>query len=154
MREIQFLISSNTLPCARNFKPKFEFQTSLAQNSPVGTSELLPFGANLDLPWDWIFPKILLGDSSLICSVGVYYICFSFLGELYIYVNSCTSIFSKKYLSPTIPIISTYIGYVINYWLKEYQANSSRHKEGYQQEFKNHKGLLKQSTRHGARGEG
>ena len=69
--EIRFFISWNTLPRAQNFKPKFEFQTSLAQNSPVGTSELLPFGANLDLPWDWIFPEILLGDSSLVPPVGV-----------------------------------------------------------------------------------
>ena len=72
-RETRLFRSWNTLPCAQNFKPKFEFQTSLAQNSPVGTSELLPFGANLDLPWDWIFPEILLVYSSLIFPVGVYY---------------------------------------------------------------------------------
>ena len=36
--EIYFFRSWNTLPRAQNFKPKFEFQTSLAQNYPVGTS--------------------------------------------------------------------------------------------------------------------
>ena len=41
--EIHFFIFWNTLPRVQNFKPKFEFQTSLEQNSPVGTSELLPY---------------------------------------------------------------------------------------------------------------
>ena len=58
---------------ARNLKPKFEFQTSLVQNSPAGTSELLPFVANSDLPWDWRFLEILLGYPSLISHVMVYY---------------------------------------------------------------------------------
>ena len=74
----------NTLPCAQNLKPKFEFQTPLARNSPAGTSELItfgansdlrrncklrrnclagtseliPFGANSDLPWEWKLPDI------------------------------------------------------------------------------------------------
>ena len=92
-REIRLFRSWNTLPRARNLKPKFEFQTPLAQNSPAGSSELIPFGANsnlpwnchsgtlelpsfganLDLPWDWIFSDILLRDSSLLSPVGVYY---------------------------------------------------------------------------------
>ena len=72
-RESRLFRSWNTLPRTQNFKTKFEFQTLLAQNSFVGTSELLPSGANLDLPWDWIFPEILLGGSSLTFIVGVYY---------------------------------------------------------------------------------
>ena len=48
------------------------FQTSFVRNSPVGTSELLTFGAKSDLPWDWRFPDILLVDSSLIFPIGVY----------------------------------------------------------------------------------
>ena len=36
-RETRLFRSWNTLPCAQNFKPKFEFKTSLALNSPVGT---------------------------------------------------------------------------------------------------------------------
>ena len=82
-REICLFRSWNTLPCAKNFKPKFEFQTLLARNSPVGTSELLPFGANSDIPWDWSSPEILLGDSSLLFPVGVYFVS-NFLGN-YIY---------------------------------------------------------------------
>ena len=77
-REIRLFRYWHTLPRARNLKPKFEFQTPLAQNSPAGTSELipfgakldlrwnypsgtselLPFGANSDLPWDWKLPEI------------------------------------------------------------------------------------------------
>ena len=70
---MRLLRSWNTLPRTQNLKPKFEFQTLLARNSPAGTSELLPFGSNLDLPWYWRFPEILLGDSSLLFPVGVYY---------------------------------------------------------------------------------
>ena len=67
-----------TLPRAQTLKPKIEFQNPLAQNSPAGTSklipfgansdlcwnfpagtsELFPFGANLDLPWGWNFTDI------------------------------------------------------------------------------------------------
>ena len=65
--------SWNTLPRTQNLKLKFEFQTSLARKYPAGTSELLSFGANLDLPRDWRFPEILIGDSSLLFPVGVYY---------------------------------------------------------------------------------
>ena len=72
-REIRLFRFWNTLPHAQNLKPKFEFQTLLAQNSPAGTSELLLFGAKSDSPWNWIFPEILLGDSSLLFPVGVYY---------------------------------------------------------------------------------
>ena len=72
-REIRFFRYWNTLPCARNFKPKFEFQTSLEQNSPVGTLELLAFGANLGLPWDWRFPKIIIWGFLFALPVGVYY---------------------------------------------------------------------------------
>ena len=71
--EICFFRSWNTLPCAQNLKPKFEYQTPLVQNSPVGTSWLLPFGANLDLPWDWRFLESPIVDSSLLFPVGVYY---------------------------------------------------------------------------------
>ena len=39
----------------------------------AGAMELIPFGANLDLPWDWIFLDIILGGSSLLSPVGVYY---------------------------------------------------------------------------------
>ena len=56
----------------------------MALNSPVGTSELLPFGTNLDLLWDWIFLEILLGDSSLLPPVGIYY-AFIFMGK-YVYL--------------------------------------------------------------------
>ena len=79
-REICFLRYWNTLLRAQNFKPKFELQTSLARNSPVGTSELLSFDSNSDLPWDWRFPEILLGDFSLISPVGVYHAS-TFLGN-------------------------------------------------------------------------
>ena len=82
-REISLLRSWNTLPRAQNVKPKFEFQTSLAQNSPASTSELIPFDANSYLPWDWKFPEILLEDSSLLSPVGVYY-AYPFLGN---YIN-------------------------------------------------------------------
>ena len=68
--EIHFFRHGNPLPCARNFKPEFEFQTSLAQISPVGTLELLPFGTNLDINWDWIFPEIPLKDYSLFSPVN------------------------------------------------------------------------------------
>ena len=57
-REICLLVSWNTLCRARNLKPNFEFQTLLAQNSPAGTSELIPSGANSDVPWDWKFLDI------------------------------------------------------------------------------------------------
>ena len=46
---LQFLEYSTV---GSKFKPKFEFQTLLAQNSPAGTSELIPFSANLDLCWN------------------------------------------------------------------------------------------------------
>ena len=72
-REICLFRSWNTLLCARNLKLKFEFQTSLVQNSPTGTSEFPPFDANLDLPWDWIFREIILRDSYLLSPIGVYY---------------------------------------------------------------------------------
>ena len=92
-REIRLFRSWNTLPRAQNLKPKFEFQTPLAQNSPsgapelipfgtnsgpscncpAGTWELLPFGANSDISWDWRFLEILIGDSSLLSPIGVYY---------------------------------------------------------------------------------
>ena len=71
--EIRLFRSWNNIPRAQIFKPKFEFQTSLARDSPVGTSELLPFGANSDLTWDWRFPEIILGDYSLLSPVGFYY---------------------------------------------------------------------------------
>ena len=45
-REIRLFRSWYTLLRAQNLKPKFEFQTPLAQNSPAGTSELIPFGAS------------------------------------------------------------------------------------------------------------
>ena len=48
-REIHLFVSWYTLPRARNLKPTFEFQTLLAQNYPVGTMEIFPFGANSDL---------------------------------------------------------------------------------------------------------
>ena len=48
-RETHLFRSCNTVPRAQNLKPKFEFQTPLAQKFPAGTSELIPFGANLDL---------------------------------------------------------------------------------------------------------
>ena len=51
-REIRLFRSWNTLPRAQNLKPKFEFQTPLAQNYPSGTSELILFGANWDLRWN------------------------------------------------------------------------------------------------------
>ena len=51
-REIRLVISWINLPRAQNVKPKIEFQTSLAQNSPAGTSELIPFGNNSDIPWN------------------------------------------------------------------------------------------------------
>ena len=47
------------------------------QNSPDDTSELLPFGANSDILWDWRFPDILLGDSSLLFLAGFYYVILS-----------------------------------------------------------------------------
>ena len=50
-----------------------EFKIALAQNPRIGSSELLPFGTNSDLPWDWIFPEILMGYSSLLSPVGVYF---------------------------------------------------------------------------------
>ena len=55
----------NFLTHVRNFKPEFEFQTLLAWNHPVSTLELLPFDANLDLPWYWRFLEIPLRDSYL-----------------------------------------------------------------------------------------
>ena len=74
-RKIHLFKYCNTLPRDRNLEPKFEFQTPLARNSlagtselipfgansglcwnfPSGTSDLLPFSANSDLPWDWRF---------------------------------------------------------------------------------------------------
>ena len=45
-RETRLFISWNTLPRALNLKPKFELQTSLTQNAPAGTLELIYFGAN------------------------------------------------------------------------------------------------------------
>ena len=81
---IRLLRSWNTLPRSQNFKPRFEFQNLLAQNYPVDNSELLPFGANSDLPWYWRFPEIILGDYSLILPVGVYYAS-TFLGN---YMNA------------------------------------------------------------------
>ena len=69
-REIRFFISWN-------------FHPSLAQKSPVGTSSLIPFGTNSDTPWDWRLPKILLGYSSFLYHVGVYYASY-FLGN---YIN-------------------------------------------------------------------
>ena len=53
------------------------------RNSPVGTSELLPFGANLDLPWDWRFLETILRESSFSFPDGVYY-AYIFLGG---YIN-------------------------------------------------------------------
>ena len=50
--EICLFRSCNTLPRAQNLKLKFEFQTPLAKNSPAGTLELIPFGANSDLRWN------------------------------------------------------------------------------------------------------
>ena len=72
-REIRLFRSWNTLPHTKNLKPKFEFQTSLAQNAPAGTSELIPFGTNSDLCWDWKSREIILRDSSLLSPVGFYY---------------------------------------------------------------------------------
>ena len=48
-REIRPSRSWYTLPHAQNLKLIFEFQTPLAQNSPAGTLELIPFGSNSDL---------------------------------------------------------------------------------------------------------
>ena len=42
-----------TLPCARNFKRLFEFQTPQAQNYPAGTSELIPLAPT------WIYVEIV-----------------------------------------------------------------------------------------------
>ena len=73
-------------------KPKFEFQTPLARDSPAGTSESIRFGANQDLRWNcpadtqelipfcarlYIllvlrFPDIPYWNSSLFYPVGVY----------------------------------------------------------------------------------
>ena len=68
--EIPFFRSWNPLSLAWNFKLKFQFQTLLARNSPVGTSELLPFGINWDLTWDWISTEIHLRDFSLFYLLG------------------------------------------------------------------------------------
>ena len=51
----------------------FGTKSGLCWNCPAGTSELIPFGANSDIPWDWRIPEILPGNSSLIFPVGVYY---------------------------------------------------------------------------------
>ena len=51
-REIRLFGYWYILPRAQNLKPKFEFQTLLAQNSPAVTLELIHFGANLDLCWN------------------------------------------------------------------------------------------------------
>ena len=51
-RDIHLFRSWNTLPRAQNLKPKFEFQTPLAQNFPAGTSESIPFGAKWYLRWN------------------------------------------------------------------------------------------------------
>ena len=40
--EIRFLVSWYNLPCARNYKPLFEFQILPTQNYPTGTSEIIP----------------------------------------------------------------------------------------------------------------
>ena len=102
-REIYLFSSWNTLPRAKNLKPKFEFQTLLAKESPAGTSELIPFGtnsdlrwnisagtselfpfgANLGIRWDWRSQEILLGDSSLLSPVGFYYAS-TFVGTKYL----------------------------------------------------------------------
>ena len=42
-----------TLPCARNFKPLFEFQTPPARDYPTGTSELIPLAPT------WIYVEIV-----------------------------------------------------------------------------------------------
>ena len=99
-REIRLFRSWNTLPRAKNLKPKFEFQTSLAQNAPAGTSELFPFGTNSDLRWDWKSREILLGDSSLLSPVGFYY----------------ASPFVRNYISPLcIYYASTFVGNYTNH---------------------------------------
>ena len=72
----------NTLPRAQNFKPEIEFKTLLARNVPVGTYELLPFGANLDLTWDCILPDITL------CFPRWGLIDFSLIGELHVLYKS------------------------------------------------------------------
>ena len=126
-----FPILEYSTPCPK-LKPKFEFQNSLAQNSPAGTSELIPFGANLDLrcncpsgtlewlpfgansylPWDWRFLDILLGYSSLLFPVGVYYDS-SFVRN-YIFPRCCfimillscgTTSITKSTRCPTLPSI-------------------------------------------------
>ena len=51
-REIRLFRYWNTLPRAQNCKPKLELQYLLLQTSPAGTSELITFGANLDLRWN------------------------------------------------------------------------------------------------------
>ena len=66
---------------------------SISSFSPVGTSEFLPFGANLDPPWDWRFLEILLGYSSLIFPVGVY--CDSPLLGNYMNVEMVKQIFPR-----------------------------------------------------------
>ena len=48
-RKISFFRSWYTILRAQNLEPIFKFQTQLVQNSPASTSELTPFGANLDL---------------------------------------------------------------------------------------------------------
>ena len=80
---------------------------SLAQNSPVGTSELLPFGVNLYLLWDWRFREILLGDSSFLSLVGVYYAS-TFLGN---YMNGETNL-SPLGLYYASPFLGNYIHFV------------------------------------------
>ena len=40
--KIRFIMSWCNLPCARNFKPLFEFEIPPAQNYPAVTSELIP----------------------------------------------------------------------------------------------------------------
>ena len=84
--EAHLFRSWNTLPCNQSLKPKFQFQTPLAQKFPNGTLELVPFGANSDLccnfpdgtlalllfgansdlPWDWKSRRFLIGDSSVL----------------------------------------------------------------------------------------
>ena len=126
--EIRLFISWYTLPLNRNLKFTFEFQTPLAQNSSAGTQELVSFDATriyvgivnyvvifLLVPWNYFLLaptcislvnenswRFLLGDSSLLSLVWVYYyplswrtkyfpvgvlLCFSFLGEFHISRN-------------------------------------------------------------------
>ena len=43
-------------PATEISNPNLNFKLCWIKILPLAILELLPFGANLDLPWDWIFP--------------------------------------------------------------------------------------------------